>query len=369
MEFDENTFQVRVTNACYYLPPIELLFRWLNFPKPATMIERYCETEKIEPPKLSHNTINKAATIRPNVSLRSMDTFKEWFEGSFARQLGETFSSPVITKPGYIGLGALSWLTNLPHFKQYWGDDFPYTLEVIDALIHTEKIAIGEALDNELSAEERTQLIYQNPMVKLMFNGFDLQPKLSNKNNRIASVDSRSVALLIGISFLYFIASWDAEYSLSIDPESAEKGMLRSILPDTYTKETLHTACWEKLKQHAINQGNISGNWNEISNQLYQSSDSENARRTLNRYKKGEVEISDENLVELIRNIFGEGSERLCIIYLLRSKATWLLSRMLDELKKETPSLAEADIDQLLAKYHEYFEHHLKALRGITSEG
>jgi len=368
MEFDESTLQVQVTNGCYYLPPIELLFRWLNFSRPATMIEHYCESKGIEPPKLSHNTINRAATVRPSVSLRSMDTFKEWLEGIFAEQLGETFSSPVITEPGYVGLGALSWLGNLPHLKQYWGDDVPYTLEVIEALIHTEKNAIGEALDSELSAEERVQLIYQNPKVKLLFNGFEFHPKQGNKSNRIASIDSRSVALLIGINFLYFIASWDAEYSLSIDPENAEKGILRSILPDTYTQETLHTACWEKLKQHAIRQGKITGTWNEISSQLYEATDPDSARRTLNRYKCGEVEISDENLAELVRNIFGSGSEKLCIIYLLRSKATWLLSRMFDELKKETPNLTEADIEQLLAMYHEYFEHHLKALRGRNPE-
>jgi len=368
MEFDETKLRVQVTQGCYYLPPIELFFRWLNLSKPATLIEHYCESEDIEPPKLSHNTINKVATIRPKASLRSMGTFKEWLGDVFAEQIYETFNSSVITEPGHVGLGALSWLSNLPHFKQYWGEDTPYTLEVIEALIQTEKAAITEIIGKVATPKERTQHIYQNPHVKLLFEGVSLHTRSDFKDELIERLDSRSVALLVAITFLYFIAAWDAEYSLSIEPDNADKGMLRSILPESYTKESLHTACWEKLRQYAVIQGKITGTWNEISSQLFDASDPDSARRTLNRYKRGEVEISDENLVELVSNIFGEGNERLCIIYLLRSKATWFLSRMFDELKKETKDLADADLDRLLAKYHDYFEHHLKALRGRTPE-
>jgi len=123
------------------------------------------------------------------------------------------------------------------------------------------------------------------------------------------------------------------------------------------------------MRQYAVIQEKITGTWNDISSQLFDASDPDSARRTLNRYKRGEVEISDENLVALISNIFGEGSERLCIIYLLRSKATWFLSRMFDELKKETPNLTDSDMKRLLAKYQDYFEHHLKALRDKIAEG
>lgn len=311
---------VVVTKPCYYLPPIHPVFSWLGLPEPATLIRNYCDSEGVDTPEIAHNTINKVASYRSTASKRSMEKLAGWYESNFPEQAGQIKASPLLNNGGAIGSGAFSWLANIPHFALYWGESFPYTVNIIEQLIEQEKTAVSEALDQEVSAIERRQLIINNPKVALLFEGFDFPCVIRDENDLVAGSDSRSGAILIANTLFYFLAAGDAEYSSTKNHALSKIGLIGSILGDSYRKGCFHLAYWKKLKQNAVYKKAIKDTWSDLALKLNKTGadDDDTARRTLNRYKSGKVEISEDSLMELLKNIYGKDAGNYFVLFRVR---------------------------------------------------
>lgn len=362
----------KVVTHCYYLPPVGVVYRWLKTSSPATLISNYCSEEKISPPDLAHNTLNKALSIRPNASSRTQKILALWSTAAFPEQTKETLEHSSLTNEGALGIGAVSWVRELPHLKILLGEYFSYTLEVIDWLISEEKSTVSSVLSQDISPQKRRIFIYNNPNVAILFKGLKFPSIMRGEHHLVAGTDDRYAGYYIANTLLFIMASIDVEYTLEISSNNPNKGWFGRLLPKKITKKNLHNTFWEELKSHAVKNGTIEDDWLELAKLLPIEVDLEHAelhgcdplmdsiKRTLNKYKAGSVVISDESLVSFIKNIFGDESDRLFISYFLRLKFVVFISNMHNEIKKE---LSDEEVKSLFLRYHTYYKYHQSALK------
>jgi len=354
----EPEITAKVVKSCYYLPPIRLAYRWSGLPKIGTVISNYCTREGIAGPEISHNTLNKVLSIRPTASARSIDKVVQWQLNTFPEQFKETISSPLLTSGGYLGFGAVSWLVNISHFVHHLGDSNPYLIRIIQNLITEEKAVVTSALAQDISPTERKRDIYENPTVELLFRGIELPDVLRSEQDLIAGSDDRGAALMCANTLLYFLAAWDAEYTAQIDPENLSKGLFCVLLPKRHIAGSLHLAFWKRTRDIAARQTGEKSTWKLLEQHLSDYPDS--ARRSLNRYKAGQVIISNESLFSLLDKLFGGDYAETCFpFYLARLKAVVFVSNMFDELNSY---LESDDLDLLITKYKTYYICHQEAL-------
>jgi len=354
--------KAKAVKQFYYLPPFGLVTHFLNVSNPARLIKRICEQKDVPAP-LSPNTLNKAVGMRPEASSKSSKKLRSWVEEIFPEQCQEVENSVHIKEEGFFGYGCLSWIGILPSLKDVYGDLIPYSLKVIDQLIAEEKTVITLAKRHKLPPLEQMQLIYSNPNVELLLRDIEMPnpPRVINGNEIAGS--ERAARMVCISALLYLLAACDAEYSALISDHNASKGLfceLLSELPEKPDRKShLHKIYWSKLKARMARDAGVNETWKLIESHL--GDDSDDARRTLNRYKKAEVIISDEKLEVFLISVFGDQVAQYFGPYYFRLKAVIFVGNIFDFMQ-QVHHEAEGDIPLLVAKYQQFYQCHRKAL-------
>jgi len=250
-------------------------------------------------------------------------------------------------------------------------EDLPYTLNVIKQLIETEKLLVTEALAQDISPLDRADFIFKHASVEHILTGLDISPVIRGKNDRIAGFNAPDTAVLVASTLLYWLAAFDSEYSTVFIDRNQSPGFIGILLPVNYSKELVHKAYWEKLLNHMSKETGVADSWETL--EEYFELDPEDAHRTLNRYKKGEHEISSDNLKRLLIAIFGDKGKDYFEPYFIRLQGVRFICNLMELIEEDLISAGsnrefKSLSRLLLGNYHRYYEYHVTALRGFTQE-
>lgn len=356
----EQETQTQVLKGWFYVPPIHCVYELLELPSPGTLIKNFCE-EKGIPAPLASNTINKVCAFPPRGKNGSTSKMGEWHSAVSPEQRNQALSSLHFKGGGFLGGGAATWVTQLPYLSEEFEQEFPYVFEVINRLINEEKLVLTAIINADVHPQEIQKKLFNNSKVAFILEGVRLQGSGTEAHTSSITECYPNSLVLIANTLLYFLAAWDVEYSIKINPEKSHLGFLRQIVPRTYKKGYFHRAFWERLKHLAVNLLGGKDTWEALEQGLRGVEEPADARRTLNRYKTGKVKISPKSLDTLITKVFGSYSDYLWGPYLAKYWAVMFLSNLFEEADKY---LEKTEVDSLLLRYHEYYDQHYRALAG-----
>jgi hypothetical protein len=370
---------MKITNSCGVLPTPRVLSYLLHGTAGASLWQSIAEQSSLPAIPVAHNTLEKIAGLRPNLNVRksSVQRFNAWLEAEHGIKPNPIYFNQLELEYDFVPFGAIEFSTALPLIVEIW-PELTFTHARLLELIRRDARYVNDAYQSTACPLAREKAIFSSDNWPLLLSNFKPEPTRHPTNRSRAILSREQTHELALRSFLYLIVIWDAEHTSKIEKTHVTNGALShglfgSLINDCINgeRQDVLDAFWHRLRLTLAGNQVIDDTWQALASSIEkafvvaESSDPDNARRTLNKYRSGENTLSMEKLEKYLSHVFPKDDINVNL-WLARYAATRIIYPLSAHHTADA-RLAPATLDQVLNLYSAFYQENVNLLAQVSS--